>query len=406
MVFVNGTENHTVTEKSPLLPQADPQQKLAYPLSSKKKTFGNIVISVVGAGVLGLPYTFMRTGWLTGSLVLVIIGYACYYCMMLLVSTRKKLDTEGRVGRAVVDFTVVLSQGGFCVGYLIFIGENLASILSSFDSQSPKKSPGVAYTGLGLDQLVTSNHNSSFLGLDWGSKGTYVWLLFPLQVGLAAIRSLTHLAPFSIFADVANALAMAVVMKDDIVQIEGGLRHVTASTGASSIPFAIGVAIYAFEGIPLVLPLESVMKEKTKFGRVMGFAMSWIAALYITFGLLGYLAFGNETEDIVTLNLGESWETLVIQLGLCVGLFFTYPVMMHPVHEVIERSNSARFADFMSLVGSSACSILVFILPALFHLRVRKDELSPYAKGLDYFLITFGVTFGIWGTISALLNIF
>ncbi|KAJ7532124.1 hypothetical protein O6H91_14G073300 [Diphasiastrum complanatum] len=387
----------------------------------------------------------MRTGWLTGSLVLVIIGYACYYCMMLLVSTRKKLDTEGRVGiatfsdvgfyaygkvgRAVVDFTVVLSQGGFCVGYLIFIGENLASILSSFDSQSPKKSPGVAYTGLGLDQLVTSNHNSSFLGLDWGSKGTYVWLLFPLQVGLAAIRSLTHLAPFSIFADVANALAMAVVMKDDIVQIEGGLRHVTASTGASSIPFAIGVAIYAFEGIPLVLPLESVMKEKTKFGRVMGFAMSWIAALYITFGLLGYLAFGNETEDIVTLNLGESWETLVIQLGLCVGLFFTYPVMMHPVHEVIERRFSPgqhshvfrtlmvlftaifaatvpRFADFMSLVGSSACSILVFILPALFHLRVRKDELSPYAKGLDYFLITFGVTFGIWGTISALLNIF
>ncbi|EEE61511.1 hypothetical protein OsJ_15803 [Oryza sativa Japonica Group] len=36
-------------------------------LSSQPKTFANVFIAVVGSGVLGLPYTFSRTGWVAGS---------------------------------------------------------------------------------------------------------------------------------------------------------------------------------------------------------------------------------------------------------------------------------------------------------------------------------------------------
>ncbi|CDY63486.1 BnaAnng18920D [Brassica napus] len=38
-------------------------QWLFDPLSSQFKTFANVFIAVVGAGVLGLPYAFKRTGW-------------------------------------------------------------------------------------------------------------------------------------------------------------------------------------------------------------------------------------------------------------------------------------------------------------------------------------------------------
>lgn len=53
--------------------------------ASVARTAGNIFISIVGAGVLGLPYTFRITGWAVaaGS----VAGAACltYYCMLLLV---------------------------------------------------------------------------------------------------------------------------------------------------------------------------------------------------------------------------------------------------------------------------------------------------------------------------------
>ncbi|KAG2272229.1 hypothetical protein Bca52824_066784 [Brassica carinata] len=48
---------------------------------------GNIIVSIVGTGVLGLPYAFRVAGWFAGSLGVIIIGFATYYSMLLLVSS-------------------------------------------------------------------------------------------------------------------------------------------------------------------------------------------------------------------------------------------------------------------------------------------------------------------------------
>lgn len=51
------------------------------------QTLGNIIVSIVGTGVLGLPYAFRIAGWFAGSLGVIIVGFATYYCMLLLVSS-------------------------------------------------------------------------------------------------------------------------------------------------------------------------------------------------------------------------------------------------------------------------------------------------------------------------------
>lgn len=50
------------------------------------QTLGNIVVSIVGTGVLGLPFAFRVAGWVAGSLGVAAAGLANYYCMLLLVS--------------------------------------------------------------------------------------------------------------------------------------------------------------------------------------------------------------------------------------------------------------------------------------------------------------------------------
>lgn len=50
------------------------------------QTLGNIVVSIVGTGVLGLPYAFRTAGWLAGALGVAAAGAATFYCMLLLVS--------------------------------------------------------------------------------------------------------------------------------------------------------------------------------------------------------------------------------------------------------------------------------------------------------------------------------
>ncbi|CAL9076182.1 unnamed protein product [Musa acuminata var. zebrina] len=383
-------------------------------LSSQPKTFANVFIAIVGSGVLGLPYAFRRTGWAAGALLLLAVAALTFHCMMLIVRTRRRLDLDGSakiasfgdlglavsgsLGRLAVDAMIVLSQAGFCVGYLIFISSSLTHLL-------PLSLP--------------------FLS----SKALYVLAMLPFQLGLNSIRSLTLLAPLSIFADVVDLGAMGVVIAEDVSIMVSRPPPIHAFAGPSVLLYGAGVAVYAFEGIGMVLPLEAEAADKSKFGRTLGLSMAFIALLYGLFGVLGYAAFGDDTRDIITTNLGAGVLTLLIQLGLCINLFFTFPVMMNPVFEVAERWLCGKrycwwlrwalvlavslaatlvpnFADFLSLVGSSVCVVLGFVLPAAFHLKVFSGELGWAEATADIAIVVVGMGLAISGTWSSLMSIF
>ncbi|KAM0975120.1 amino acid transporter AVT3B-like [Malus sylvestris] len=389
-------------------------------LSSQPKTFANVFIAIVGAGVLGLPYTFKKTGWVFGSLMLFSVAFLTYHCMMLLIHTRRKLDSLhggglskiasfgdlgfvvcGPIGRFSVDVMIVLAQAGFCISYLIFISNTLAFV---FNYSGPDR----------------------ILGLT--PKSIYLWGCFPFQLGLNSIPTLTHLAPLSIFADVVDLGAMGVVMVEDVIIFLQNKPALQAFGGFSVFFYGLGVAVYAFEGIGMILPLESEAKNKENFGKVLALCMAFIALIYGSFGVLGYFAFGEETKDIITTNFGQGLVSTLVQLGLCINLFFTLPLMMNPVFEVVERRFCGstyslwvrwllvfgvslvallvpNFADFLSLVGSSVCVALGFVLPALFHLMVFRDELSWFGSGLDGCIVVVGVVIGVSGTWSSVAEI-
>ena len=52
-----------------------------------------------------------------------------------------------------------------------------------------------------------------------------------------------------------------------------------------------------------ILPLENKMKTPKNFPRVLCYALILVTIIYVTIGLLGYLAFGNSIDDSITLNL-------------------------------------------------------------------------------------------------------
>ncbi|OIV92734.1 hypothetical protein TanjilG_00868 [Lupinus angustifolius] len=391
------------------------------PLSSKLKTLANIFIAIVGAGVLGLPYSFKRTGWVMGLFMLFTVAFLTYHCMMLLVHTRRKLESpfmgfskiksfgdlgftiSGPIGRLAVDSMIVLSQSAFCVSYLIFISTTMA--------------------------FLTTNKNetaSYFLGLS--PKVLFLWGCLPFQLGLNSIPTLTHLAPLSIFADGVDIAAKGVVMVEDVFVFFKDKPDLEAFRGFSVFLYGIGVAVYAFEGIGMVLPLESETKDKEKFGSVLGIGMGVISVLFGAFGALGYFAYGEDTKDIITTNLGPGVISAFVQLGLCINLFFTFPLMMNPVYEVVERRFCGsryclwlrwllvllvslvallvpNFADFLSLVGSSVCVILGFVLPAMFHCIVFKDELGWRCIVPDVTIMVFGIVIAVTGTWSSLVEI-
>ncbi|KAF7068684.1 hypothetical protein CFC21_074423 [Triticum aestivum] len=400
------------------------------------QTLGNIVVSIVGTGVLGLPYAFRTAGWLAGALGVAGAGAATFYCMLLLLDCRDRLreqETEedghggeqrphgdggnytygdlgercfGPVGRHFTEAIIVLCQTGGTVAYLVFIGQNISSVLPALSSAT-----------------------------------VVLALLLPAEVALSFVRSLSALAPFSILADACTVLAVAAVVKEDVqLLVKRGQPFAARSAfaGLWGVPFACGVAVFCFEGFCLTLALEASMSNRAKFRPVLLQAIAGVTVVYVSFGVCGYLAYGDATRDIVTLNLPSNWSTAAVKVVLCVALALTFAVMMHPIHEIVESRLLApggwvrrrggfveraalhlsrvavvatlaaiacfvpAFGEFAAFVGSTVCALLSFVLPALFHLRVVGPTASTWARAVDYFFLLSGLVFAGHGMYTVL----
>ena len=363
----------------------------------------NIFISFVGAGMLGMPDAFKRSGWVLGSIVLSLASNV--YAMLLLVACRKHLEARGitditgygDVGRVVlgrrgeifVNACLVISQVGFATAYIIFIAANLYSI-----AQIPR-----LYVCFGC---------------------------VPVLAILVQAKEMKTLSPFSLLADVANLAGLASVLLFDFKF--GSHDDPIQMVEWSNIITVAAISIYSLEGIGLILSLESSAADREGFPNLLKVVIAGITVLMAVFGTAGYHGFGENTEAPITLNLEGTWATFV-KLSLCLALYLTYPIMMFPVGSLIEemvvRSDDGKphrllrflivlgtagvayaipnFRKFLSLVGSSICTILGFILPCIFHLRVFGEDVKWWQWFLDYLLIIGGIMFGAIGTYTSFL---
>jgi proton-coupled amino acid transporter len=256
---------------------------------NKLKIFGNIFISFIGAGILGLPYAFKEAGIVEGIIVMTIVGALSVKSMLLLIDCkdsviqdnklalaqngRKLVEVQpgkdvvthvdygeigfvtfGSIGKFVVDMSIIITQLGFNCAYLIFISENIYSVLPV--------APKMVYVAC---------------------------LLIPLLF-LCNLRHLSTLAPFSILANFVNIFAYTIVFWFDLEHFHLVNVHIR-TISIDGLPFFLGVAIYCYEGAGMVLSLEqSVLKDvRSIFKSLFKFALTIVTLLYIVFGVLGYL---------------------------------------------------------------------------------------------------------------------
>ena len=57
-----------------------------------------------------------------------------------------------------------------------------------------------------------------------------------------------------------------------------------------------------------------------------------------TLGILGYLAFGNNIQQMLNKNLPSGqFLAMFVNVGICVGVILTFPLQIFPVIEIIEN---------------------------------------------------------------------
>ena len=128
-------------------------------------------------------------------------------------------------------------------------------------------------------------------------------LLIPLIL-LSWIPNLKYLAPVSMIANIFMGLGLGITfyyLVMDLPSIETrDYFHV------STLPAFFSITIFAMEAIGVVMPLENNMENPRHFLGICGVlsqGMSGVTLIYMFLGFLGYLRYGNDTAESITLNL-------------------------------------------------------------------------------------------------------
>ena len=360
--------------------------------------------SFVGTGVLFLPRAFLSGGMLFSSLVLLGIAALSFYCFILLTNTRLKVEASfGDIGgvlygkwmRAAILSSIVLSQLGFVSAYTVFTAENLQAF------------------ALAISKCKT------FIDIKY-----MVLIQLVVFLPLSLIRDISKLGFTALIADAFIMLGLIYLYYYDIFTIASPNYTLDiALFNPSSWTLLIGTAIFTFEGVGLIIPIQESMRHPQKFPFVLGVVMIIITVLFTSIGALSYAAYGSKTKTVVLLNLPQDDKMVnAVQFLYSLAILLSTPLQLFPAIRIMEnelftrsgkynpyikwQKNIFRFVlvmicaliawggagdldKFVSLVGSFACVPLVYVYPPLLHLKAVAKR--PWERIADYCVCVFGV---------------
>ena len=321
--------------------------------------------------------------------------------------------------------SIVISQIGFAAAYIVFTLENLRAFTAN-----------------------VSLYDVTDINIVW-----FILLQVVIIVPLSLIRDITKLSLLAVFANVFILTGLVTIVYFMLYQWLGVNhghfgKNIEYFFNESEFSLFIGTAIFAFEGIGLIIPIQESMIHPNNFPRVLGQVILTIAVIMIMVGSLGYLTFGDKIKTVVLLNLPQDSPMVIItQLLYSLAILLSTPLQLFPAIRLLESkmifgsgksSPSVKWLKnlfrtlfvvfiayiayiggqnldkFVSFVGCFACIPLVYMYPPILHLKscckihsglLEKEQNNRFWLSLaNYVLLVIGAISFVYTTYEILFT--
>lgn len=345
--------------------------------------------TLIGAGILGLPYALAQGGFIGGLLIL-LAGAFFAYLSALYIGMLVYLDAREAPLSSIIE-----SQMGKYYGTLVLI----STFLSAYGAL-------VAYP-LAIGELL---HSLAHIPFWLGSLLFLLFLLFLLRQGLGGSNKINAVITILLVA------VLSWVMIKSISQIQPD--HF-ATFHLSKIPQAWGVVIFAFAG-HLVIPsvLHYVGAELNVGLRVLKWGLAGVAFLYGAFFLITLGVMGQEITAVATLGLGEhlspavsiAGQTFAIMaivtssfgIGISLKLTFENQFGLKPSYSLaliiipvalmdlyLSQAGGDVFVKVLNFAGGVGSALYAGLIPALAALKMAGFRRIPFGTAGAYLSAVF-----------------
>ncbi|XP_048769154.1 uncharacterized protein LOC125675475 isoform X2 [Ostrea edulis] len=403
-----------------------------------------IVGEIAGSGVLALPKAIDNSGWI-GLVLIVACALLSSYTgsilgqAWLIVQERYpeyKLHcpnpypvlgekTFGKTGRYVVSFSINFTLFGVSTVFLLLASENVHDLIKDW-----------------------TETDVSFC----------IWLVILAAVicPLTWFGTPADFWPVAVGATVATALA-CVLLIINVAMDKGTYNPVLHSrTEFEQFFMAFGTIVFAFGGHPAFPTFQTDMRKPSdfKWAVLMGYIV--VMLMYLPITTVSYFIYGKNVKDNILLMPNGGVINQIVEVMITVHLILGFLIVINPFCQELEHyarvpkhftwkrcvfrsvvvaailfvaESIPTFGAILSLVGGSTVTLLAYICPSLFYLKLKsvrqedimivngnsKEDVALQAKenpGLPLWvkvmnieIILLGAVAGVASTYSAIKSI-
>mmetsp|Transcript_4646 Transcript_4646/g.5579 ORF Transcript_4646/g.5579 Transcript_4646/m.5579 type:complete len:592 (-) Transcript_4646:359-2134(-) len=322
----------------------------------------NLINSIVGAGIIGIPYAFNLSGLLTGWFLLILVGMLTRKSLTMIVETATfhpllrelKVDTFetlagypfGDAGSKFILWNMLIMAYGAMVAYLVIIKDTVPSLFGISNDDDVN-----VYFERECILVVTS-----------------VCIMVPLSMQ-RDMATLAFTSGLSVSADVILVLFISCYapVKSSIDDAGGLTAILTEDMVKPSLFMGLGILSVAMACQHSAFIVSGSLHNltPTRWGTVTGGSLTASTLLCLILGSAGYIGFMDETQGDVLNNFGN--EAQVARALLAITMFFTYPmesfVGRHVLASILYRGDLEGSSE--SCVGRRKKLTLVLYIAAL-----------------------------------------
>ncbi|XP_014247204.1 amino acid transporter AVT1A-like isoform X1 [Cimex lectularius] len=388
-----------------------------------------IVGEMAGSGVLALPRAVVDAGWIGLIIIIVLCLTACYggtrlgVCWEIIEErypeyrgiTRNPYPTiankaVGRWGSVLVSASIQITLFGAGIVYLLLASQIVQDLMKPL---VPKLTFCTWFIIFAI--IITPPM--------WLGSPKDFWI-----VGVGAVVTTTLSCGF-IFIQ---------MMLDGIHQTDP-VPHKSKSFLEFFLSF--GIILFSFGGASTFPTIQNDMLNRTRFKRSVFGAFCVILLLYLPISIGAFFIYGDNTNANIVLSLSRGPYVLLANIFMACHLILAFLIVVNPVCQEVENIFNTphefgfkrclirtcmvimmviigvsipSFAKLLSLVGGSTVTLLTFVLPNYFYMKLcdqecdswTKRDIPCYMRVYMWELIFIGILGGAASTYSAFQSIF
>eukprot|EP00466_Bigelowiella_natans_P009631 jgi/Bigna1/81725/fgenesh1_pg.83_\ len=233
---------------------------------TRRGAYLTLMKAFVGIGILAMPGAYAEAGYVLATVFLVIIAVVSYYCAILLIKAkniiveRHQEEQDSKMG-----------------------GGTMTSD-SSLATNTP--TPVITFQELGLRVM--------------GERGKAL-----VEGGIVVCQTSFVCAYFLFIGDsVERVIGKEAFFLSRFSHVSTTVHESVSAAKWAGLPLFFGIAVFAFEGINMILPVEQSMKEPEKFPGVLRQVVLHLTIVMVLIGALSYSAYGSGTQNPILFR----WE--------------------------------------------------------------------------------------------------